>query len=305
MDPFKTLIIGTPPSRTYTGSAVGLLTAANNLSDVADAQTSLNNLTASANLNLAGATSSIVLGAATETLTIAVTAAGAGTITPKSGQQISVAGPIRFTTNATSPGSGSITKDATYGLNLYAATGSNYDFAIFNAAGNSLMLNPPGTQTVVFPGITQVTNTTDSTTKDTGALVVEGGLGVEKSINAGLGIAARGEFASLPAAWTGEYGLGLENKVATSEHFVRIGDGSGYTLKFLKRTSSTDTTVATLTDNGALTLAGALTTSAPTGGAGAWELGVANSVSPTSPNRTLTVEIGGTVYYIHAKTTND
>jgi fibronectin-binding autotransporter adhesin len=54
-----------------------------------------------------------------------------------------------------------------------------------------------------------------------------------------------------------------------------------------------------------VTLGGALTTSAPTGGAGAWELGIANAVSPTSPNRTLTVEIGGTAYYIHAKTTND
>jgi len=30
-----------------------------------------------------------------------------------------------------------------------------------------------------------------------------------------------------------------------------------------------------------------------------------NTVSPTSPNRTLTVDIGGTTYYIHAKTTND
>jgi hypothetical protein len=30
-----------------------------------------------------------------------------------------------------------------------------------------------------------------------------------------------------------------------------------------------------------------------------------NSVSPTSPNRTITVNINGTTYYIHAKTTND
>jgi len=56
---------------------------------------------------------------------------------------------------------------------------------------------------------------------------------------------------------------------------------------------------------GAATFAGSLTTSAPTGGAGAWELGVANTVSPTAPNRTITIEIGGTVYYLHAKTTND
>ena len=30
-----------------------------------------------------------------------------------------------------------------------------------------------------------------------------------------------------------------------------------------------------------------------------------NSVSPTSPNRTVTINIGGTTYYLHAKTTND
>jgi hypothetical protein len=30
-----------------------------------------------------------------------------------------------------------------------------------------------------------------------------------------------------------------------------------------------------------------------------------NTVSPTSPNRTITMVIGGTTYYLHAKTTND
>lgn len=53
------------------------------------------------------------------------------------------------------------------------------------------------------------------------------------------------------------------------------------------------------------TFPGSITTSAPTGGAGAWELGVANVVSPTAPDRTITVEIGGVAYYLHAKTTND
>lgn len=40
-------------------------------------------------------------------------------------------------------------------------------------------------------------------------------------------------------------------------------------------------------------------------GTNAWTFGIANSVSPTSPNRTLTITIGATTYYIHAKTTND
>jgi hypothetical protein len=55
----------------------------------------------------------------------------------------------------------------------------------------------------------------------------------------------------------------------------------------------------------ALTLTDTIETDAPTGGAGLWKLGVANAVSPTSPDRTITVDIGGTVYYLHAKTTND
>lgn len=55
----------------------------------------------------------------------------------------------------------------------------------------------------------------------------------------------------------------------------------------------------------AATFATTIATSAPTGGAGAWKLGIANAVSPTSPNRTVTIDIGGTAYYLAAKTTND
>jgi len=47
-------------------------------------------------------------------------------------------------------------------------------------------------------------------------------------------------------------------------------------------------------------------TSAPTGGSSkGWRLGEVATVTPTSPNRTIRVEIDGVVYYIHAKTTND
>jgi len=72
--------------------------------------------------------------------------------------------------------------------------------------------------------------------------------------------------------------------------------------------------IGTTTDDGAyaLQVSGAIyntttiTTGAPTSGsAKPWRLGEAATVSPTSPNRTIRVEIDGTVYYIHAKTTND
>jgi hypothetical protein len=55
-----------------------------------------------------------------------------------------------------------------------------------------------------------------------------------------------------------------------------------------------------------LTVGSSLTTGAPSGGtAAAWKLGTVATVSPTSPNRTIEVDIGGTIYYIHAKTTNN
>lgn len=55
-----------------------------------------------------------------------------------------------------------------------------------------------------------------------------------------------------------------------------------------------------------VTKAAEVVTAAPTGGSiRKWKLGEAATVSPTSPDRTIRVEIDGTVYYLHAKTTND
>jgi hypothetical protein len=51
---------------------------------------------------------------------------------------------------------------------------------------------------------------------------------------------------------------------------------------------------------------GGIKTSAPSGGtAAAWKLGTVASVSPTSPNRTIELDVGGTRYFLAAKTTND
>jgi hypothetical protein len=70
--------------------------------------------------------------------------------------------------------------------------------------------------------------------------------------------------------------------------------------------SSSDAGTFALQVTGAIYNTTTLTTGAPTSGtAKPWRLGEAATVSPTSPNRTIRVEIDGTVYYIHAKTTND
>jgi hypothetical protein len=73
---------------------------------------------------------------------------------------------------------------------------------------------------------------------------------------------------------------------------------SGATSNYMKITDGTNTF--------RVTKAAEVVTAAPTGGSiRKWKLGEAATVSPTSPNRTIRVEIDGTVYYLHAKTTND
>jgi hypothetical protein len=65
-------------------------------------------------------------------------------------------------------------------------------------------------------------------------------------------------------------------------------------------------TAATFDENQKATFAATIKTAAPTGGTAAeWKLGTVATVSPTSPNRTIEVDIGGTIYYLAAKTTNN
>lgn len=64
--------------------------------------------------------------------------------------------------------------------------------------------------------------------------------------------------------------------------------------------------IGTATPTVKLEVNGQIRTEAPTGGTAAnWRLGTVHAVTPTSPNRTIEVDIGGTIYYLHAKTTND
>jgi hypothetical protein len=66
------------------------------------------------------------------------------------------------------------------------------------------------------------------------------------------------------------------------------------------------TNIITWTSGGAVTFSTSVTTGAPSGGtAKPFKIGAAATVSPTSPNRTIEIEIDGTTYYLSAKTTND
>jgi hypothetical protein len=70
--------------------------------------------------------------------------------------------------------------------------------------------------------------------------------------------------------------------------------------------SSGNVGIGTASPSVKLEVNGQIRTAAPTGGTAAnWRLGTVHTVSPTSPNRTIEVDIGGTIYYLHAKTTNN
>jgi hypothetical protein len=175
----------------------------------------------------------------------------------------------------------------------------------------------------------QVNATTASTSTSTGALVVSGGVGVAGAIYAGglINASGSGSFSTttdrggltlnFPAAPTGSNGPAATFKTWTNTASLIdagriasiITDGSASyasKLEFSVANAGSLTTALTIENNSNATFAGGIKTVAPTSGtAQFWELGEAATVSPTSPNRTLRVEIAGTVYFIHAKTTND
>jgi len=146
--------------------------------------------------------------------------------------------------------------------------------------------------------------TTASTSTTTGALQVAGGVGVAGALFVGGNIVSTGagtHYLAADATSAGSATLYLKSTSGASY----IGFNESFNIGTIASVGGAVTSVLSLTSTGNLTTGGSISTSAPTGGAGAWELGVANTVTPTAPNRTITIEIGGTVFYLHAKTTND
>ena len=155
--------------------------------------------------------------------------------------------------------------------------------------------------------VLSVYGTTNSTTTSSGALVVSGGVGVAGAIYAGGDLTvdkteptvtfkrAANTNLNIINFWTGasaDFGIGLRNTSDSDLHIYNYGT-SNDALKIAKSDSLA-------------TFGGAVRTSAPSGGTAAnWKLGTVATVSPTSPNRTIEVDIGGTIYYLAAKTTNN
>ena len=194
---------------------------------------------------------------------------------------------------------------------------NNNGFSVRNETNTTDWLTIDGSGNVKVP------STTASTSTSTGALVVSGGVGVAGAINAGgtVSLSTTSDKAGLtmdfPVAITGSNGPAMTFRSYTnSANLINSGrvastitDGSasyGSKLEFAVASSGSLTTSLTLFQDLSATFAGSIKTAAPSGGTAAnWKLGTVATVSPTSPNRTIEVDIGGTIYYIHAKTTNN
>jgi len=190
-----------------------------------------------------------------------------------------------------------ITQSGT-GIGIIAAIGSG-GLSFRDDANTQLMNLADSTGIVTIPG------TTASTSTSSGALVVGNGTSGGLGVGGALYVGSAGTFGGTVRVSTG-------NGTAATFSLLQAGQiqwaaeipASSTNLRLRAVDAGVD--ALTLGSNGNLTGAGSITTAAPSGGtAAAWKLGTVASVSPTSPNRTIEVDIGGTIYYIHAKTTNN
>lgn len=105
--------------------------------------------------------------------------------------------------------------------------------------------------------------------------------------------------------WGGTPGAGTFKALHIAVTETALPSGTNHLIAAYAGAAGT-TEKFSVTNGGNVFGAGSLTTGAPAGGtAAAWKLGTVASVSATSPNRTIQVDVAGTLYYVHAKTTND
>ncbi len=89
-------------------------------------------------------------------------------------------------------------------------------------------------------------------------------------------------------------------------HANAIATGTGISFTATTSTLQIAGSAAAIASGTGLRIVGVVNTDDPAGGTGPnWKLGIAAAVSPTSPNRTVRIDIAGTSYYLAAKLTND
>ncbi len=168
--------------------------------------------------------------------------------------------------------------------------------------GKAVFINAGGTamEAVTATGSGNAVRATAPTLTGTvtvGTLVTSSGVDpISMTLNATPGAYARFQKAGVDFGFVG---IANELTVTGGDNLAIRSTGN------IQLAAGSDAVTVTLSSSTA-TFGTSLSTLGPDGAAGpAWKLGVADTVSPTSPNRTIRVDIGGTSYYLHAKTTNN
>lgn len=114
------------------------------------------------------------------------------------------------------------------------------------------------TGTLTTSGASAPTSTTSGSNQFTAGIATSGPAYVGGYFNVGSGAGINGVPSGLPAA-AGDGLIYLSSAAGVKK--IYIGDGTGYSFQFTKRTGSADTSLFSLTDAGNATLAGNLTVS--------------------------------------------
>lgn len=206
-------------------------------------------------------------------------------------------------TNTASVASGTrltLNTEAQQGIDIFRSdANANFSGIRFRNSANSAtnaQIGWNGTTLRLDAATVEIPGTTASTSTSTGALVVgngsSGGLGVGGQITAGGNIVSQGTAILI--------GNGTDNSAALY--------ATGGPVKFFANATEAGrfATAGNLLIGTTMDAGEKLQVSGTAAISGAISIGnTVNTVSPTSPNRTITMVIGGTTYYIHAKTTND
>jgi hypothetical protein len=180
---------------------------------------------------------------------------------------------------------------------VLAVVSQKLQYAINPASNADADLVAASKFTIDNAGITTIANSTAGSA-GAGALVVTGGLSAGNTGSASsyfggeVTISKSSNQLSLNTTDTATYGY-LNIGHFTNGTFIGTAAGSNAASNLL-RFGTSGTTRLTIAADGAATFAGAVTIG-----------NTVNTVSPTSPNRTITMVVNGVTLYLAAKTTND